>query len=166
MIPDSVQQDPVIAALAARFPDAVKSANNNFAEKTVEIAAASLIEVCNVLKSDHKFVRLSSVTAVDWHPREPRFDVVYHLHSLETKAWLRLKCQLGESEPGKFEIESLYHVWRSADWYEREIFDLFGIVFRNHPNLKRILMPEGWNGHPLRKDYPIHGFKYSYAEQE
>jgi NADH-quinone oxidoreductase subunit C len=70
-----------------------------------------------------------------------------------------LKCRVNE------EIDSVYSVWRSADWYEREIFDMFGVKFRNHPDLKRILMPEDWVGHPLRKDYPVHGHRYSYQNE-
>jgi NADH-quinone oxidoreductase subunit C len=69
---------------------------------------------------------------------------------------------VGGEKPG---IDSVYSVWRAADWFEREIFDLFGVGFANHPNLKRILMPEGWDGHPLRKDYPVHGYKYSYPDE-
>jgi len=98
---------------------------------------------------------------------EPRFEVVYHLHSMPRPGItqderLRLKCKVGGDRP---EVESVWSVWPCADWYEREIFDLFGIGFRNHPNLSRILMPEDWQGHPLRKDYPVHGYKYSYKSE-
>ena len=102
------------------------------------------------------------MTAVDWHPAEPRFEVVYHLHSIERNERLRVKCRLSGANP---EIDSVYRVWRGADWYEREVFDMFGIRFRNHPNLVRILMPVDWEGYPLRKDYPVHGYKYSYRER-
>jgi len=90
---------------------------------------------------------------------EPRFEVVYHLHSTARNQRLRVKCRLGAADP---EIDSVTGVWRGANWYEREVFDMFGIKFRNHPNLTRILMPVDWEGHPLRKDYPVHGYKYSY----
>ncbi len=99
-------------------------------------------------------MRISTVTAVDWYPAEPRFEVVYHLHSPERNERLRLKCRLQGTNP---EIDSVTAVWRGANWYERETFDLFGIRFRNHPNLQRIMLPETWEGHPLRKDYPITG---------
>jgi len=99
---------------------------------------------------------------VDWHPADPRFEVVYLLHSLEKNARLRLKCWISGSQ---CEIDSVTGVWRGADWYEREVFDMFGIGFRNHPDLRRILMPNDWEGNPLRKDYPVHGYKYSYKNE-
>jgi NADH-quinone oxidoreductase subunit C len=76
---------------------------------------------------------------------------------------VRVKCRVSGTTP---EIDSVCSVWRAADWYEREIFDMFGITFRNHPNLQRILMPVDWEGHPLRKDYPVHGYKYSYPSDK
>jgi NADH-quinone oxidoreductase subunit C len=85
--------------------------------------------------------------------------VVYQLHSIGKNQRLRIKCRLAGANP---EIDSVTGVWRSANWYEREVYDLFGVRFRNHPNLVRILMPVDWDGHPLRKDYPVHGYKYSY----
>ena len=114
-------------------------------------------------------MRLDTITAVDWHPREPRYEIVYHLHALgdiykvDALRRLRVKCKVSGTNP---EIDSVFSVWRAADWYEREIFDMFGIGFRNHPNLTRILMPLDWEGHPLRKDYPVHGYKYSYAKEQ
>ncbi len=128
-------------------------------ETTLIADPAEIVHLCRYLKHDQKYQRLSAVTAVDWHPAEPRFEVVYHLHSIERNLRLRVKCRLEGSNP---EIESVYSVWRAADWYEREVFDMFGIRFRNHPNLVRILMPVDWEGYPLRKDYPVHGYKYSY----
>jgi NADH-quinone oxidoreductase subunit C len=106
------------------------------------------------LKYDQTFVRLSTVTAIDRYPAEPRFEVVYHLHSIEHNERVRLKCRVrGEDSV----IESVTGVWRGANWYEREVFDLFGIRFLGHPDLRRIMMPDDWEGHPLRKDYPITG---------
>jgi NADH-quinone oxidoreductase subunit C len=99
---------------------------------------------------------------VDWHPADPRFEVVYLLHSMGRNQRLRLKCWVSEQAA---EIDSVTGVWRSAKWYEREVFDLFGIRFRNHPDLRRIMMPDDWEGHPLRKDYPVHGHKYSYPNE-
>jgi NADH-quinone oxidoreductase subunit C len=101
-------------------------------------------------------VRLSSVTGVDRYPGEPRFEVIYLLHSLERNERIRLKCRVGTPD-GDAEIDSVTVVWRGAEWYEREVFDLFGVRFRNHPDLRRIMMPEDWDGHPLRKDYPTMG---------
>jgi NADH-quinone oxidoreductase subunit C len=94
---------------------------------------------------------------------EPRFEVIYLLHSMERRSErLRLKCRLHGDNP---EIDSITGVWAGANWYERETFDLFGIVFRNHPNLTRIMMPDEWIGHPLRKDFPVHGHRYSYQDE-
>lgn len=129
-------------------------------EQTLEIAAAKIAAVCRYLKDEQQYVRLSAVTAVDRYPGEPRFEVVYLLHSLERNERLRLKCRLGGEQP---EIDSVTGVWRAANWYEREVYDLFGVRFRNHPDPRRILMPEDWKGHPLRKDYPVTGEKYTYT---
>src|SRR5579884_2901847 len=131
-------------------------------ETTLIADPAQIVDLCRYLKNEEKFVRLSAVTAVDWHPAEPRFEVVYHLHSIERNARLRIKCRLAGANP---EIDSATPVWRSANWYEREVYDMFGVVFRNHPNLVRILMPTDWAGHPLRKDYPVHGYKYGYSNE-
>jgi len=144
------------------LPGAIRNGKWDRGEVTLEVAPERIVEVCRFLKSERQFVRLSDVTAVDWYPQEPRFEVVYHLHSLERNERLRLKCRLPGQDP---ELDSVTAVWRSANWYEREVYDLFGIRFRNHPDLRRILMPEDWEGHPLRKDYPVHGYKYSYGEQ-
>jgi len=130
-------------------------------EITLLLDAQYLVPFCSALKHEHGFERLSSVTAVDSWPAQPRFEVVYHLHSIKNNRRLRLKLRAGEGE----EIESVTPVWGTANWYEREVYDLFGITFKNHPDLERIMMPVDWEGHPLRKDYPVHGHKYSYGEQ-
>ncbi len=132
-------------------------------ETTLIADAAQIVDLCRYLKDSEKFVRLSSLTAIDWHPAEPRFEVVYHLHSIDPIRRLRVKCRVGGENPG---IDSVTGVWRSSNWYEREVFDLFGIRFRNHPNMVRILMPIDWEGHPLRKDYPVHGYKYDYGQRK
>jgi NADH-quinone oxidoreductase subunit C len=141
---------------------AIVSATRALNETTFQIAPERIRDVCRRLKEEHQVERLSSVTALDWYPVEPRFEVVYHLHSLARNDRLRLKCRLEGNAP---EIDSVSSVWRSANWYEREVFDLFGIRFREHPDLRRIMMPDDWEGHPLRKDYPTHGFKYSYKDE-
>ncbi len=133
-----------------------------FGETTLIVDPNRIVDICRDLKDIRKFNRLSSVTAVDWHPAEPRFEVVYHVHSLELNQRLRLKCRISGLNP---EMDSITGVWRAANWYEREVFDMFGITFRNHPGLERILMPVDWEGHPLRKDYPVHGYKYSYPSE-
>jgi len=139
-------------------------------ETTLIADPARIVDLCRYLKDSENFLRLDTITAVDWYLTEPRFEVVYHLHSLGQNPQssiearrLRVKCKLSGTNP---EIDSVTSVWRAANWYEREIFDMFGIGFRNHPNLIRILMPLDWEGYPLRKDYPVHGYKYSYAKGE
>ncbi len=141
---------------------AILETHEAFGETNADRGSGTHRRSVRYLKDEEKFVRLSAVTAVDWHPAEPRFEVVYHLHSIERNQRLRVKCRLSGDNP---EIESVYSVWRAADWYEREVFDMFGIGFRNHPNLVRILMPVDWEGYPLRKDYPVHGYKYSYPSE-
>jgi NADH-quinone oxidoreductase subunit C len=162
MLSEQTMQFPVATALEAYDPRAITGGKHEFNELTLEIDPAKIVAVCRFLRHEQKFVRLDAVTCVDWYPMEPRFEMVYHLHSIENNQRLRLKSKVGGEKP---EIDSVYSVWRAADWFEREIFDLFGVGFRNHPNLKRILMPEGWEGHPLRKDYPVHGYKYSYPDE-
>ena len=154
MLPDSLRDREVASAVAAFDGDAVIGGNCAHNELTLEIAPAKISSICGFLKYDQGFVRLSTVTAVDRYPAEPRFEVVYHLHSIQRNERVRLKCRVRGEDPV---IESVTAVWRSANWYEREVFDLFGIRFVNHPDLRRILLPDEWEGHPLRKDYPITG---------
>ena len=160
-LPEILADNATAIALQNRVPGSIIGASVASDGVVFEIASRHLIAVSETLRSQSGFVRLSGITGVDWWPREPRFEVVYFLHSIERNARLRFVVRLSEEE----EIDSLTPVWRAANWYEREIFDLFGIRFRNHPNLERILMPADWEGHPLRKDYPIHGFKYSYQDE-
>jgi len=154
MLPDQLKEDAVATAVEAFDARAVTGGKYDRGELTLEIAPANIASVCGFLKHDQGFVRLSSLTAVDWYPAEPRFEVLYHLHSIAPLRRVRLKCRLASEDPA---IESVTGVWRGANWYEREVFDLFGIRFLNHPDLRRIMMPETWEGHPLRKDYPVTG---------
>jgi NADH-quinone oxidoreductase subunit C len=154
MLPDELKQHETAAKLAAFDSDAVITGKFDRGELTLEIAPDKIVSICTFLKSERKFVRLSTVTAVDWYPADRRFEVVYHLHSLERNERLRLKCRVGGANP---EIDSVTAVWRGADWFEREVFDLFGVRFRNHPDLRRIMLPDDWEGHPLRKDYGVMG---------
>ncbi|MFN0167167.1 MAG: NADH-quinone oxidoreductase subunit C [Bryobacteraceae bacterium] len=124
-------------------------------ELTVEVLPGQVIEACRVLKSQLGFERCSTITAVDRFPSQPRFEIVYHLHSVRNNRRIRLKARLDDGQ----EIDSVTSVWRGADWYEREVFDLFGVTFRGHPDLRRIMMPDDWQGSPLRKDYPVVGYK-------
>ena len=154
MLPENLREQPLAAAIDAFDSDAITGGRFDRNELTIEIAAPKIVSVCGFLKYDQGFVRLSSVTGVDRYPAEPRFEVVYHLHSIERNQRLRLKCRLPGADPV---IESVTSVWRAANWYERETFDLFGVKFLNHPDLTRIMLPENWEGHPLRKDAPVTG---------
>jgi NADH-quinone oxidoreductase subunit C len=154
MLPENLKQNSIAAAVEAFDADATKSGKLDRGELTLEIAAGKIASICGFLKYDQKFVRISTITAVDRYPAEPRFEVVYHLHSIERNERVRLKCRLRGDDPV---IESVTGVWRGANWYEREVFDLFGIKFLGHPDLRRIMMPDDWEGYPLRKDYPVTG---------
>ncbi len=154
MLPESLQNFEDAASLDAAFPLAIVAGKHDRGELTLEIAAGEMIPALRHLKTVGAFQRLSAVTGVDRYPAEPRFEVVYHLHSVSRNTRLRLKARLSGTNP---EIESATEIYLSANWYERETFDLFGIRFRNHPDLRRIMLPEDWEGHPLRKDYPKTG---------
>ncbi len=147
---------PDTAALSEFDPEAVIDGKYDRGELTLVIRPDRIQRVCEFLKGQRGYRYLSDVTAVDWFPSEPRFEVIYHLYSHDRKERLRLKSRLSETAA---EIASVVPVWGAANWYEREVFDLFGIQFRGHPHLRRILMPEDWQGHPLRKDYPITGYR-------
>ena len=161
MLPEHLSAYPAAAALAQRMSDAIVDGHDQHGELTLFIAAGSIVEVCRFLKDDQQFNRLSGITGVDIWPAEPRFEVVYLLHSLPLNKRIGLKCRVAEND----EIDSVTSVWRAANWYERETFDFFGVRFRNHPDLRRIMMPTDWEGYPLRKDYPVHGHKYSYQNE-
>jgi NADH-quinone oxidoreductase subunit C len=158
---EELKRMPSVQALAG-LGDALAGAAVHRGELTLRVSPGHIVNACRLLKEKLQYVRLSSITAVDWYPVEPRFHLAYHLHSLDRNERLRLKCELAGDAA---EIDSVTSVWRAADWYEREVFDLFGIRFHNHPNLTRIMMPADWRGHPLRKDFPVHGHKYSYQDE-
>jgi NADH-quinone oxidoreductase subunit C len=145
----------LIAALQEAVPSAtLEAAPSIDLHQTLYVSGGELVEVARVLR-DHpalRFALLADVTAVDVHPREPRFELVYHLVSIEHRQRLRLKVRL----PGDAaRVATLTSVWPAANWLEREVWDLFGIVFEGHPDPRRLLMPEDWEGFPLRKDYPV-----------
>ena len=124
-------------------------------EITMTVPKADIIAACQAAKqAGYNF--FEDATAVDWAPSEPRFQVTYHLLSHRFKTRIRLVARVSSDD---LTLDSITPVWPSANFYEREIFDLFGISFNNHPNLKRIMMPEDWVGHPLRKDYPVEGYR-------
>jgi len=137
-----------------RFPDAVMAAHAWRGDHTLILRREAIVDVCRFLKqeADLGFNLFVDLTAVDHLPRVPRFEVVIHLYSIPHKHRIRLKVPLEESDPA---MDTLTGVWRGTDWFEREAWDMYGIVFRGHPNLKRVLLYEEFDGHPLRKDYPI-----------
>ncbi len=161
MLPEVFNDNGTAREIEQRFPDAIVDGKLAADGPVVYVEASQIRRVCEFLKSFGNFEQLAAVTAVDWWPQLPRFEVVYFLHSFSENTRMRLVVRLGEGEA----IDSLCPVWRGANWYEREVFDLFGIPFRDHPNLERILMPADWEGNPLRKDYPVHGHKYSYQNE-
>ncbi len=125
------------------------------AELTITVARENIVAAGKAAQqAGYNF--LEDVTAVDWYPSEPRFQITYHILSMSLKERLRLVVRLDSEDAA---LDSITPVWPSANFYEREVFDLFGVHFGGHPNLRRIMMPEDWNGHPLRKDYPVEGYR-------
>ena len=155
---EQLKGHPAVARLTGWNAAAVEGAKFDRDEMTIYVERGSIREACVLLKEDPTcpFDFLSDITCVDWYPAEPRFEVVYHLLSIPKKERVRLKVQLGSGSPA---VESLTSVWPGANYFEREVFDLFGIRFNGHPYLRRLLMPENWEGHPLRKDYPVEGYR-------
>lgn len=124
-------------------------------ELTITVARENIVAACQaVQQAGYNF--LEDVTAVDWYPSEPRFQITYHILSMTLKERIRLVVRLDGEDAA---LDSITGVWPSANFYEREVFDLFGVRFAGHPNLTRIMMPTDWNGHPLRKDYPVEGYR-------
>ena len=148
-----ISQDPLVLRLKQSFPESVLAAQSFLNQKILTIDADSVLPVCEFLKDDSEceYDMLQDLTAVDYPEREKRFVVVYQLYSLRRNVQVRLKCNVVDGEA----IASVTPVWSAANWLEREVFDMFGIAFSGHPELKRILLPEDWIGHPLRKDYDL-----------
>jgi len=142
------------------FPEAVTEARTELGNEILIVPAEHLDAIARILRDDFGFEMLLDVSAVDWVPRVPRYDVNYHLLSLGENRRLRLKVRLPDAEAPH--VASLIEVWPAADWHEREVYDFFGIVFDGHPYLRRIFMPDEWIGHPLRKDYPVGGVPVEY----
>lgn len=143
----------IFAELTARFPEGVVEMETRFDTPEWRVDADKLYDVAAWLK-ERGFNMLLDVGGVDYLPREPRFEVVYHLLALPELWRVRLRVPLGEDSP---EVKSVSDLWPSANPAEREVWDLFGIHFTDHPDLRRIMLPETWQGHPLRKDYPLQG---------
>jgi NADH-quinone oxidoreductase subunit C len=144
---------PALERLLEFFPSAVQATHADLGDATALVDAGSLLEIMRLLRDEPglDFEMLTDLTAVDWLGQEPRFELVYHLYSLKRNHRVRIKTRVPERAA---EIVSLVPLWPSADWMEREVWDLYGIRFSGHPDLRRILLYEEFEGHPLRKDYP------------
>lgn len=155
---ESTGKNPVVHKLREWDAQAVAEVIEFRGETTVVVPREHLQRAAEYLASDPslRFSFLSDITTVDRFPLEPRFEVNYHLLSLDRRERLRLKVHLAGTDPV---VHSVIPVWPTANWHERENFDLFGIRFEGHPDLRRILMPDDWEGHPLRKDYPVEGYR-------
>ena len=126
-------------------------------EVTVTVPRQSIAQVCQFLKTNHAFNMLADLCGADRGPEEePRFEVNYHLFSTVHHSRLRLKVLLSEDEPN---VPTVVTTWKAADWHERETYDMFGVIFDGHPDLRRILLPSDFDGHALRKDYPLRGYE-------
>lgn len=149
---------PVIRKLQVFEARAVAAASEFRGELTVMVAAELLRPALEFLRAEPelRFDCLVDITAVDRYPVEPRFEVVYHLRSLKNGTRLRVKAAVAGDNA---RIASVVAVWPGADMLEREVYDLFGVHFQGHPNLRRLMMPDDWEGHPLRKDYPVEGYR-------
>jgi NADH-quinone oxidoreductase subunit C len=152
------QEHHVVQKLKNWDPQTVAEVIESRGETTVVVPKENIQRVAQFLATEPSiaFTFLSDISAVDRFPLEPRFEVNYHLVSLERRERLRLNVRLPGSAPV---IETVTSVWPTANWHERESFDLMGIRFEGHPDLTRIVMPDEWEGHPLRKDYPVEGFR-------
>jgi len=152
------EKNPVVHKLLEWDPAAVAEVIEFRGETTVVVSGEKLRSVAEYLSAEPslRFSFLSDVTTVDRFPIEPRFEINYQLLSLDRRERLRLRVRVGGSDPLAPSVTS---VWPTANWHERENYDLFGIRFEGHPDLKRILMPDDWEGYPLRKDYPTEGYR-------
>jgi NADH-quinone oxidoreductase subunit C len=145
-----------IGLVTSTFPSELVGEGQHARQRWIWVKPERIVEILTTLRDQLRFEMLMDLTVVDWldRGRPERYEVVYQLYSITHNRYFRVKCWVPEDEAA---IDSVVGVWKAADWAEREAYDLFGLTFRNHPNLKRILMPESYTGHPLRKDYPLTG---------
>jgi NADH-quinone oxidoreductase subunit C len=154
-----MNQELILEKLVAKLGEDAVQASRTADQITVTVPKDRILEACNLLKydSDFLFDFLSFVGGVDKYPNAPRFEVVYQLYSLKHNHRFRVKTLLEEDPDGTASIDSVVSIWPTANWHERETAEMYGIVFRNHPDPRRLLTPEGWKIHPLRKDFPLEG---------
>ncbi len=152
---EGLPEHPVLKAILAWNASALDDARFARNELSLTIAADQLVPaLATVQAAGYNF--FDDMTAVDWFPSSPRFQLSYHILSHTYKEHIRLHAMLDDTDPS---VESATSLWPAANFYEREVFDLFGIRFEGHPNLRRIMLPDEWQGHPLRKDYPVEGYR-------
>jgi len=155
MIPEEIQKFEEAAALEAQDPTVLAGGQFDRGELTLDVARAKIAAACEWFKS-RGYVLLEDITATDWWPVEPRLRVVYHLYAIPGFKRVRLAVRVPGDDP---RLDSVTSVYPAANWYERELYDLFGVHFNGHPDLRRIMMPDDWEGHPLRKDFPTEGLR-------
>ena len=159
--PTDASNHPLVRKLKAQFGDAVGDAFEFIGQLSVNVDGARIVEICSFLKDDGEtsFNYLSDLTCVHW-PRTPApFEIIYNLFSIDSNERVRLKVRTRDS------VDSVTGIWPAANWLEREVFDLFGVHFNNHPDLRRLLLPPDWDGYPLRKDYPLEFVENAWTEK-
>ncbi|MDE2330169.1 MAG: NADH-quinone oxidoreductase subunit C [Bradyrhizobium sp.] len=162
---DDGKLDTLGQRIVSALPGAATGHVIAFNQLTIDVAAEKIVDVVRLLRDDYRFrfVNFTDVTAVDYPGREKRFDVVYHLLSPTLNTRLRLRAEAGENT----QVPSIIEVFPGADWFERECYDLYGVIFTGHPDMRRLLTDYGFDGHPLRKDFPLTGFvEVRYDDQE
>jgi NADH-quinone oxidoreductase subunit C len=148
-----MEKEKVIEELKQKFQAKIKEISVQFGDEIVLIERDSLLDIVRFLKDrPYSYIMLLDLTCVDYKGQEPRFEMVYHLYSIPNRQRLRIKVRLSEKD---LWIDSLTSLWKNANWLEREVYDMFGVSFKGHPDLRRIFMYDGFEGHPLRKDFPL-----------
>lgn len=148
-----MEKKEIIEALQKKFPEKIGEVTQQFGDDIIIFKSGALLDIAHFLKDKpYEYTMLLDITCVDFPKEEMRFEMVYHFLSLSLNDRIRLKTRLSTASP---HIKSLTSIWRNANWLEREVYDMFGVKFDNHPYLKRIFMYDGFEGHPLRKDYPL-----------
>lgn len=156
----SSENSVLVKVPTEKFGGAIVDTKETLGEVTFTVKVESLMDVCSFVKTDTdlRMDVLIDVIGVDYHPKRPRFEVVYQLYSTSKKHRLRLKVKIGDGD----KLPTVSGLWNSANWSEREVYDMYGIEFDGHPDMRRIYMPDEWEGFPLRKDYPLLGYKDEY----
>jgi NADH-quinone oxidoreductase subunit C len=155
-----MKQEEIKEKLLSEFgADIVKDSSDFRDQITVTVPKEKILDVCRYLKEDPElsFDFLSFVAAVDRHPKTPRFELVYQVHSLKHNHRFRVKALVEDADGAPASIDSAVPIWPTANWHERETAEMFGITFNNHPDPRKLLLPDTWNVHPLRKDFPLYG---------